>query len=229
MVKVVVFDLDDTLISEKEYIKSGYRHIAKIIDDRFGIDKNQVFDDLMSLFEVSSLNVFNRFYDKHQIEYSKEMILDLVNEYREHFPNIKFYDDVLPCLTELKRIGIRVGIITDGYAITQRQKLKAVKADEYFDEIIVTDELGLEYWKPNPKAFELMKEKFKVDFAEMIYVGDNLEKDFFISSIYPIKTVRIFRADGVYAAAKALESINPTFEIYKLNYLSEIINNINNN
>ena len=42
MVKAVVFDLDDTLISEKEYIKSGYRHIAGIIEDRLAMDKNQV-------------------------------------------------------------------------------------------------------------------------------------------------------------------------------------------
>ena len=229
MVKVVVFDLDDTLISEKGYIKSGYCHIAGIIKDRFAMDKNQVFDDLMSLFKVSPLNVFNRLYDKYQIEYSKEVILDLVKEYRGHFPDIQFYDDVLPCLSELKRSGVKVGIITDGYSIAQRQKLKAIQADEYFDEVIVTDELGREYWKPHPKAFELMKEKFEVNFDDMIYVGDNPEKDFYISSIYPIKTVRIFRVNGVYSITKALKNINPTFEIYKLDCLNEIIKSIDNN
>lgn len=198
MVKVVVFDLDDTLIPEKEYIKSGYHHIAGIIEDRFKIDKNRVFDDLMNLYKVSPLNVFNRLYGKYQIEYSKEMILDLVKEYRGHFPDIQFYDDVLPCLSELKRLGIKVGIITDGYGIAQRQKLKAIQADEYFDEIIVTDELGREYWKPHPKAFEIMKEKFKVNFDEMLYVGDNPEKDFYISRTHPIKTVRVLR-DGVHS------------------------------
>ena len=229
MVKVVVFDLDDTLISEKGYIKSGYCHIAGIIKDRFAMDKNQVFDDLMSLFKVSPLNVFNRLYDKYQIEYSKEVILDLVKEYRGHFPDIQFYDDVLPCLSELKRSGVKVGIITDGYSIAQRQKLKAIQADEYFDEVIVTDELGREYWKPHPKAFELMKEKFEVNFDDMIYVGDNPEKDFYISSIYPIKTVRIFRVNGVSSITKALKNINPTFEIYKLDCLNEIIKSIDNN
>ena len=157
MVKAVVFDLDDTLISEKEYIKSGYRYIAGIIEDRFAMDKKQVFDDLMSLFKVSPLNVFNRLYDKYQIEYSKEMILDLVKEYRGHLPDIQFYNDVIPCLSELKRSGIKVGIITDGYAIAQRQKLKAIQADKYFDEIIVTDEFGRDYWYHIPKHLNLRK------------------------------------------------------------------------
>jgi putative hydrolase of the HAD superfamily len=146
------------------------------------------------------------------------MILDLVKEYRGHFPDIKFYEDVLTCLSELKGLGIKVGIITDGYAIAQRQKLKAVQADKYFDEIIVTDELGRDYWKPHPKAFELMKEKFKVNFDEMIYVGDNPEKDFYISRTYPIKTVRILR-DGVHNDKGCLEGIEADISI---NYLQEI-------
>ena len=222
MVKVVIFDLDDTLTSEKEYIKSGYRHIAEIIQDRFTIDKNLVFDDLMNLFSVSPLNVFNRLYDKYRIEYSKEMILDLVVEYRGHFPDIQFYDDVLPCLSELKRSRIKVGIITDGYVIAQRQKLKAVQADEYFDEIIVTDELGRDYWKPHPKAFELMKEKFKVNFDEMIYVGDNPEKDFYISKIYPITTVRILR-NGEYKDKRYLEGIEANITITHLKEIDTYI------
>ena len=222
MVKVVVFDLDDTLISEKEYIKSGYLHIAGIIEDRFAMDKKQVFDELMSLFKVSPLNVFNRFCDMYQIEYSKEMILDLVKEYRGHFPDIQFYDDVLPCLSELKRAGIKVGIITDGYAIAQRKKLKAIQANEYFDEIIVTDELGRDYWKPHPKAFELMKEKFRVNFDEMIYVGDNPEKDFYISKTYPIKTVRIIR-DGVHSDKNYFRDIKEDIKIISLKDIKNLL------
>ncbi len=216
MVKAVVFDLDDTLISEKEYIRSGYHHIARIIEDRFSIDKNQVFDDLMGFFNVSSLNVFDRLYDKYQIEYSKEMILDLVKEYRGHFPNIQFYGDVLPCLTELKKLGIKAGIITDGHKIAQRQKLKAVQADEYFDEIIVTDELGRDYWKPHPKAFELIREKLKISFDEMVYVGDNPEKDFYIKTICPIKTLRIMRQEIVHFSKIYYQSIEEDFRIKSL-------------
>ena len=222
MVKVVVFDLDDTLISEKEYIRSGYLHIARIIEDRFAMDKKEVFDELMSLFKVSPLNVFNRLYDKYQIKYSKEMILDLVKEYRGHFPDIQFYDDVLPCLSELKRAGIKVGIITDGYAIAQRKKLKAIQANEYFDEIIVTDELGRDYWKPHPKAFELMKEKFRVNFDEMIYVGDNPEKDFYISKTFPIKTVRIIR-DGVHSDKNYFRDIKEDIKIISLKDIKNLL------
>ena len=225
MVKAVIFDLDDTLISEKEYIKSGYRHIAEVIGQRFNINKDQVYIDLFQLFRESPHNVFNRLYEKYQIEYSKEMIIDLVNEYRGHFPDVQYYDDVMQCLNELKVLGIKIGIITDGYAQAQRQKLKAVEADMYFDEIIVTDELGRDYWNPHPKAFEIIKERFGVSFDEMIYVGDNPGKDFYISTIYPIKTVRIFR-DGVHKDNFYLDGIREDFIIDELTKILEIIRRV---
>lgn len=223
MVKAVIFDLDDTLISEIEYIKSGYNHIAAIIEGRLKINKKQVFDDLLSLFRENPQNVFNRLYEKYHIEYSNEMILDLVKEYRGHYPNIQFYNDVLLCLDGLKRLGIKTGIITDGYAITQHQKLRAVEANKYFDVIIVTDELGRDYWKPHPKAFELIREKLKVNFDEMIYIGDNPEKDFYIKTIYPIKAIRIVRKDIVHSSKIYHKSIEEDYRIESLEELNKYL------
>ena len=77
---------------------------------------------------------------------------------------------------------------------------------------------------PHPKAFELTKERFRVNFDEMIYVGDNPEKDFYISKTYPIKTVRILR-DGVHSDKNYFKDIkaNATVENLKdfINSLGE--------
>lgn len=221
MIKAVVFDLDDTLISEKEYIKSGYRHIAGILSERYKINDEKTFEDLMELFIESSKNVFNRLLEKYEIDYTKEVIIDLVNEYRNHPTRILFYDDVLPCLEQLKGRGIKTGIITDGYAIAQRKKLEIISAVAYFDEIILTDELGSVFWKPHIKSFEMIRKKLDVEFEEMIYVGDNPEKDFYIRNICPVKTVRIYR-DGVYVdreyfkGVKEEKSINSLIDIIEM-------------
>jgi putative hydrolase of the HAD superfamily len=171
-------------------------------------------------------NVFNRLLDSIEIKYTKDTILELVEEYRNHLPSIEFFPDVLPCLKYLKKKGIKVGIITDGYSNAQRQKLNAVKAYDYFDEIIITDELGREYWKPHPKAFEMMKEILNVEFDEMIYVGDNPEKDFYISKIYPLKTVRIYR-EGVYKDSSYLDNVKESHSIHSLIEINTIVDEIN--
>lgn len=228
MVRAVIFDLDDTLISEKDYVVSGFRHISKMLSPVLRIDEGVIFADMLDLFNNSPKNVFNRLFEKYNIKYSDKMILQLVNEYRSHFPNIKVYSDVLPCLKELKAAGIKTGIITDGYATAQRQKLMAIDADKYFDEIIVTDELGREYWKPHPKAFMLMKKKLNFNYDEMIYIGDNILKDFITSNELGIITVQIKREDSIYSIRVIDKNYIPRFEIGSLVKLIEIISFINN-
>ncbi|MED3064899.1 haloacid dehalogenase [Bacillus thuringiensis] len=222
MIKAVIFDLDDTLISERRYIESGYKHISKLLSEKLQKDEQKLYQLLMDLFNENTRNVFNRVFDTFGISYTQNEIMELVEEYRNHTPIIQFFEDVLPCLKNLRSKGINVGIITDGYANGQRQKLKALKAFNYFDEIIVTDELGRQYWKPHSKAFEIMKEKLDAKFDEMLYIGDNPEKDFYISNIHPIQTVRIYR-NGVYENREYLSNIKENHSIYSLDELDAIV------
>lgn len=219
MIKAIVFDLDDTLISEREYIDSGFRHLSKLLCGKLGRQATEVFDTLQNLFSDDPKNVFNRLFESAGVSYTDDIIKNCVEEYREHLPLIHYYEDVLPCVNHLKAQGIKTGVITDGYSIAQRQKIRAVRANEYFDEIIVTDELGREFWKPHARSFEIMRERLEVDFSEMVYVGDNPEKDFYIGSVLPIMTIRIHR-EGVYKSRNYLNNIKEHKTIYSLDEIS---------
>jgi len=222
MLKAVIFDLDDTLISEKEYVISAFNHISKVISNEYNLLYEDIFNELKLLFEESPKNVFNRFFEKHKLFYTTDDINYLIEEYRNHEPNIKFYDDVIPCINTLREKGFKLGIITDGYNNSQWKKLIALNADKLFDEIIVTDDFGREYWKPNPKAFEIIRDRMKIDFSQMVYVGDNPEKDFYISKIYPIITVRINRGN-IYENKDYLGNVREHYVISKLDELKEFI------
>lgn len=221
MIKAVIFDLDDTLISENEYIISGYRHISILLSKKFGIEKDFILSLMLDLHQTSSKKVFNRLLEKLNIESNEIFIWELVEEYRTHMPEIEFYADVHPCLEKLKERAIKTGIITDGYIFAQRNKLKVLNADKYFDYIILTEEIGREYWKPHPKAFEKMREMLEVEFNEMIYVGDNPEKDFIIAKDYPLTCIRIDRPMGLYSKSLYRKDFK---EKYRINHLNELIN-----
>lgn len=223
MIRAVVFDLDDTLIPEREYVISGFSHVAKIISDQTGLSQQVVFEKLIQLFQLSPEKVFNRLLVELKMPPSEDDIFHLVNVYRNHKPQLQFYEDVIPCIKQLKNKGVKIGIISDGYSSAQQNKIRALNADKYFDYIIITDELGREYWKPHPKAFEIMKEKLNVEFGEMIYIGDNPEKDFYISCILPIKTIRILRDNNIYGNKEYLMGIKPHFNIKSLNELIPIL------
>lgn len=226
MIKAVIFDLDDTLISEKDYIKSGYRAVAKSVSEALGEQEEKLYQSLIDLFNESPKNVFNRLYDMHGITYTKQAIMELVELYRNHKPDVRFFDDVMPCLLGLKEKGLKLGIITDGYSNAQQQKLEAVQAFELFDELVITDKIGREYWKPHPRAFEMLKEHFQVGFDEMVYIGDNPEKDFYIAHTYPITTIRIQR-DGVYKDRSYLEDVKEHYTIQSLDELDGVLAEIN--
>lgn len=223
MIKAVIFDLDDTLISEYDYIKSGYKVITKKIKKDFKLKKSEedIFGIMWKLFEDNSKNVFNILLETFKLDYNEEYIKELVQAYREHIPNIKFYDDVLPCLNRLKNQEIKLGMITDGYVITQKHKLEVLNAYTLFDKIIITDELGEKFWKPSPKAFEIMRDFFNIKYEEMVYIGDNPKKDFYIKKYYPINTVRVHRKNSVYENEKYLENFKEDAIITELTQIEK--------
>lgn len=227
MIKAVIFDLDDTLISEKDYIKSGYSHVSEIIAGKYNLEFFYIYDSLLNLFSESHLEVFNRFLEKEEIDFSESDIKLLVSEYRHHRPNISFFEDALSCIQQLKLLELKVGIITDGYAYSQRMKLNAIDASCLFDDLVVTDELGREYWKPHPKSFELMSDRLNVKYSEMMYVGDNPKKDFYIKDkLCGLYTVKINR-NGLYQNCDLLNNVPPDYTIQNLHELVELVCEIN--
>ncbi|MBQ9549355.1 MAG: HAD-IA family hydrolase [Lachnospiraceae bacterium] len=221
--KAVIFDLDDTLVSEISYCISGYREASgyiaeKLLPER---DAGDIFDELLRLFNQDHKNVFNRFLINNIR--SDEQVMELVETYRKHFPNISYFDDVRPCLNCLKERGIKTGILSDGYAVTQRQKIRALNAEKDFDIIVLTDEIGREAWKPDPAGFRLIEEKLGVKASETVYVGDNPEKDFYLSVTAGIKTVRIIRENGVYNDREYLNGVKEDLRIGSLQELTSVI------
>lgn len=226
MIKAVIFDLDDTLISEEEYIRSGFKVVADKISSDYRKNSDDIYRMLSSEFEVNSKNVFNRSLDRLKLNYDNDYILELINIYRGHKPDIKLYEDAESIINELYKKGIKLGIITDGYAITQRSKLKTLEIYKYFDYIIITDELGRDYWKPNKKSYEMMKEKLGVEYKNMIYVGDNVSKDFITANKLGIYTICICRNEGIYSNLQVYGQYNAKKEIKSLEDIKHILYNV---
>ena len=126
-------------------------------------------------------------------------------------------------MNKLRDHQLKLGIVTDGNRETQQLKLTAVQAASLFDFIYKTDEYGKDYWKPSPKIFELIKEETNSSFNEMVYIGDNPRKDFYIRKSLGIKTFRIVRNDSIYKNEKYLDNI---IEDYQADNLLDIIEQI---
>lgn len=220
--KIVVFDLDDTLISEKDYINSGFNIISKKIARDYNLNDKKIKKKMNDLFSLSNLNLFNRTLDYFDIKYDLDYIKELVFIYRNHIPTIKLYDDAYEILEFLSKNGYRLGMITDGYKETQKNKIKVLDIQKYFEHIVITDELGRMFWKPSEIPYKIIKERFGCEYADMVYIGDNVEKDFITANKLGIKTIQILRENRIYKNIEKPREFLPQKYIKNLKELLKI-------
>ena len=219
MIKAVVFDLDDTLFPEREYVRSGFNAVSELLEKKYGI--SNAYEELHALFDESAKGVFDRFAARHSDKLTAEAASELVDCYRNHTPKLTLSDEVKSTLVSLREKGYKLGIITDGRPNGQRKKIDALGLNNLVDKIIITDELGERFRKPNPKAFELMAAYFGISLNEMLYLGDNPQKDFVIGK-RGVTTVRLLN-DGVYAECDYAEGVKESMAISKFVDLADAI------
>lgn len=190
--KAVIFDMDDTLYSEKDYVRNGYREITDLFPNIKDAEKK-----LWSLFE-SKKPAIDEFLKEENI-YSEEIKEKCLQVYRYQTPRITLYDGIKEMLIRLKEKDYFLGMITDGRPEGQNAKIEALEIRGLFEKIIITDELGgISYRKPNETSFRIMKEYLGVAYSDMGYVGDNLKKDFIAPEKLEMESIWFRNKDGLY-------------------------------
>lgn len=162
--KYIIFDLDDTLMYEIEYLESAYHEIAELLDIQ---NKEMLYQDMINWYR-NKKDVFGILEEK----YSHAKI-DLLDIYRNHFPKIKIAQEVKFVLDYITGKSYKLGLITDGRSVTQRNKLRALDIEDLFDKIIISEEFGSS--KPDFKNYEGFMGTEDLDY---FYIGDNTKKDF---------------------------------------------------
>lgn len=186
----VLFDLDDTLYSEKEYVRSGYRQVAALFPEHPGAE------DMLWGFFLKKKPAIDCFLE--QIGAPSDLKAKCLEVYRTHDPDIHLYPGVRDMLIRLKRRH-RLGLITDGRPEGQRAKIRALGIAPLFDAVVVTDELGgAAYRKPNPIAFQQMAERFGAACGRMCYIGDNINKDVEGPESLGMTAILFQNRDGLY-------------------------------
>lgn len=136
--KVIVFDLDDTLYKEIDFLKSGYMYISKFLSEKYGI--GNMYSFMLEMYK-QKLNVFAELIEQNNLPLE---VSDLVNMYRAHIPNICLAKDTKELLHRLRESCI-LGIITDGRSQTQWNKFDALGLGDYFlrENVVISEEFGL--------------------------------------------------------------------------------------
>jgi putative hydrolase of the HAD superfamily len=176
-----VFDLDDTLFPEYDFLQSGYRQIALLLTTGDGED---LYHDMLRRYNNKE-NVFSWLVNAYGAADLRVTMDWLLKTYREHLPEISLDKATARFLHQLKEQGVPAALITDGRSVTQRNKLKALGIENYFREVIISEEFGSE--KPDERNYLYFRHKYPG--KDFYFFGDNTAKDFIVPSRLGWRTI----------------------------------------
>ncbi|MDD4735541.1 MAG: HAD family hydrolase [Kiritimatiellae bacterium] len=200
--RAVLFDLDDTLYPERQYVFSGFQAVAAHIQRVYGL---LVFNDLVQIYLAGErANVFGATLEKHFGNVEEAVLKKVLHVFWTHTPKIQLYEDARICMALLFSRAIKVGVITTGRGGIQQKKIAALELEPLLDGIIYTDDLlnDAEPGQPNADAFHILALQLEVELSELCFVGDNPLTDFAIPRRLGVKTVRIRRPGGEFSEAQ---------------------------
>lgn len=188
VIRLVLFDLDDTLFAHREAVEEGVRAHRRATglggDDRTEFARwNALEEEHYHRYLAGEIDFLEQrrervrgFLGPHGVVVGDDDADAWFTAYLEHYRQAwSLHADALPLLEELDRSSIRTGIITNGDLGFQTSKLVGLELDGRFEHVIASGEVGVA--KPDARIFEHACALYDVPPADALYVGDRLGTD----------------------------------------------------
>lgn len=181
LTKGAVIDLDDTLYPQATFLE-GAVHAVTATAVSLGFDGASFAAVLQSVLDEASDT--GRTIDEtlERLACSSEdvdlYLPALVQAFIGFRPaSLDCYVGVLDALASMARV-MPLACLTDGNPVMQRAKITALKIEQYFSLVVITDELGgRAHRKPDLLGITFIAESFGVSPRELVVIGDRPDKD----------------------------------------------------
>jgi len=208
-IKAIIFDLDDTLFEEKDFVLSGFNAVAIDIAKTANTEKEIVFNFLLrEFYQKGRGKIFNATLQHFSLNDRPDEITRLVQLYRNHTANINFYPKVKSLLKRLRK-QFRLAIVTDGATEIQTNKVRALGLQELVDYVVYCWEI--EAPKPDPKGYEMVLDYFNLPAEQAMIIGDHSLNDISAGNKLGTWTTRVHT--GRFSNLPHVETAIPNFDI----------------
>ncbi|MFC6181850.1 HAD family hydrolase [Lactiplantibacillus daowaiensis] len=189
MIKAIIFDVDDTLYDQKSPFGDAlaqtfdrpldatelalvFKRFRDFTDHTF----NQVMTNELTLEAWQTARLRHAMATLNVKPISTDWVIQFEMAYHQALTKIHLFDGLGPVLAKLSHC-FKIGIITNGPAAIQRQKLHQLQIERYVhpDNIFISEELGLA--KPDPSIFTTWAHQSGIRANQAVYVGDNAALD----------------------------------------------------
>lgn len=221
----LLFDLDDTILdfTKGEQIaltllleEMNVENIQDVIAEYVVLNKS-----LWKEIEKGTLNrdyVLNNRFSMLFDQYGKKVDGEKVEERYRYYLDLQhdFIEGAQEILKDLHKL-YNIYIITNGVSKTQLKRIKDANLEEIFTDIFVSEDIGFQ--KPAKEYFEAVIKKIPdFNLRKTLIIGDSLTADIAGGIQNNIDTcwINLNKVEN-------LTDIKPTYEIYKLSDLYELL------
>ena len=213
-VKAVLFDLDNTLMDFlRMKTMSCEAAITAMIDAGLPLDKEKAMATLWKLYQKHGIEyptIFQKFLLETLGRVDYKILASGIIAYRRVKAGFtEPYPYVLQTLIRLRERGYRLAVVSDAPRMKAWLRLAGMGISDFFDAVITMDDAGGKL-KPDPRPYKSALEKLGLKPAEVIFVGDNPNRDILGAKRLGIRTVLAKYGEWTEAEEK---SLRPDFEI----------------
>lgn len=166
-----VFDLDNTLYDERDYLYNGYKEIAKNLVGAFPSKlADEYYDYLKAEFDAKGrFLLFNKFIEHFSLPVSVESLLQIL---RNQSTQIQMFPKSKEILDVLLNANKKVYILTNGNVIQQRNKVSLLGLDNEYSSIGIVY-ASLYESKPSPVTLLNIINNTSIEKNDAIMIGDS--------------------------------------------------------
>jgi len=211
--KVILFDFYGTLASIKTdeqdiqpwLIVASYLWYqgAKINANElqnmyFNCVKERLDRSLESYPDVDVMHIFTDILARLEVESSEDLVRAIAQLFRSlTIHKFQLFSETFQVLHELSK-KIRLGLVSDSQEVYIIPELRLVGLDSLFETVVISSRYG--YRKPDPRLFQqALKEMGLTMTDDVLYVGDNWERDIVGASNAGMQAILIQRSNEQYA------------------------------
>jgi putative hydrolase of the HAD superfamily len=175
VIKAVFFDLDDTLYDSTRLARMArIAALEGMINEGLPVSRHEGWKLLNVIVREKGSNFPNHLdlLSQKILGYKDYKILTagIIAYHNTKFANLKPFGDTVPTLITLRQMGKKLGIITNGKATKQWEKILRLQLEHFFDGVFISEEEGVE--KPSREIFCNAISSFGVEPMESIMVDD---------------------------------------------------------
>jgi len=200
--KVVIFDLDNTLVNLDFETTNCHDDFVNML----GLDllKNtEVIDEMINFFKIFDKHFNNKVVTMRETKDLLRGTCPFIKKYNLSVDVVlralfdatiratRKIDGASEVLVYLKNKGYTLIILTNWFEHVQIGKLKLTDLNKFFDQIVCADG---NYLKPNVKSLAMILSKFRAE--DCVLVGNSYEKDIVLGAKTGIDTIWL-RSDNI--------------------------------